>query len=126
MNSLLFPGFLLLFFNLSAQTDTVVNGVKYNYFLYYPDGKPSELGNVRDHDNVLIKNGHWLKYDVSGNVIESGQYQKGKKTGTWQEGECRGGYKNGKKQGWWKCPDRKNKYDNGEFMEKILKEHKVF
>ncbi len=117
---------VLFFLESSGQTDTIVNGVRYNFISYYPDGKINELGNVIYKDTLQTKNGRWIKFDKTGKELESGKFHNSEKTGKWIEGDCTGEYKHGKKQGWWKCPSKKNKYKNGEFVEKVLIDSKVF
>lgn len=114
------------FFKAFCQADTTVNGVKYNFKSYYPNGNINELGNVIYKNGQQIKNGHWRKFDEKGKEIESGKFRKDMREGVWMEEDCKGKYRKGKKQGWWKCPSRKNKYKKGEFVEKIIIDPKVF
>jgi len=90
-----------------GQTDTLVDGTKYNYIDFYNNGSIKELGNYKIIKNKKLKHGYWVVFDIEGKIIEKGEYLKNKKTGIWTDkglgGQCcwSGEYKNGKKHGQW-------------------------
>lgn len=76
----IFTTFFLLLGNLSSgQTDTVVNGKKYNHVDYYSDGKIKSLGNLSDS----LKTGDWTFYKPDGSILAKGKFVDGIAKGKW-------------------------------------------
>ncbi len=67
--------FLLLGQPCNAQTDTVVDGVQYNYVDYYSSGKIKSLGNYSDS----LKTGPWTYFKPDGQTLARGKYAKYRK-----------------------------------------------
>ena len=90
-----------------GQTDTIVDGEKFNYIGFYDTGSIKELGNYNIIKNKKYKHGFWIVYDSEGKLIGKGEYKKNKKDGFWidkgEDGQCcwSGEYKKGRKHGQW-------------------------
>lgn len=85
-----------------AQTDTLVDSIRYNYVSKYENGKIHELGNyLKKGKGKTIKEGKWKIYNPDGCLKEAGGYKNGKKEGAWWVGTSyisyykRGKVKNG-------------------------------
>lgn len=96
---------ILIFFSIKSfgQTDTIVDGIKFNYYSFFKNDSVHKLGNYIIINKKKVKQGMWIVYDKNGKTIEKGEYFKNKKTGLWTEkgedGLCcwYGRYRNGKK-----------------------------
>src|SRR6185312_6163636 len=71
--------FLTIAVDAYASHDTVVNGHRYTYVEYYPNGKVKMLGNKND----TLKTGKWVYYKNDGTVLAKGNYKEGYKYGKW-------------------------------------------
>lgn len=58
----------------------VKDGNHLDMISYYENGQINEIGTFTLAGKL---EGHWKKYDKSGNVLVSGDYAEGKKTGLW-------------------------------------------
>ena len=72
-------------FKCYAQSDTIVDQIKYNHIKYYENNNVNGLGNYKLNGDKKIKNGAWVIFDHNSNIIAKGQYRKDKKNGYWIE-----------------------------------------
>jgi hypothetical protein len=90
-----------------GQRDSiVVDDVFYNYVNYYPNGEVHRLGNYDSSKKRKVKEGKWIIYNKEALIVEEGVFKKDLKEGFWIEvdknGLWRGDYNKGKKEGsWW-------------------------